>query len=108
MKSKKLCFILAGIAILMFAAGPAFAADTIKIAYIDPLTGPFGNVGDAGHKHFEYMTDLINAQGGVLGGKKFEIVPFDNKISAKESLVQLKNAIDQGIRFITQGNGSSV
>jgi len=54
------------------------------------------------------MTDKINAEGGVLGGKKFEIVPFDNKISAKESLVQLKHAIDQGIRFITQGNGSSV
>ena len=108
MKSKKLCLILVGIAMLMFAAGPAAAADTIKIAYIDPLTGPFGNVGDAGHKHFEYMVDRINAKGGVLGGKKFVIVPFDNKISAKESLVQLKNAIDQGIRFVTQGNGSSV
>jgi len=108
MKSKKLCIFLAGIAILMFAAGQAAAADTIKIAYNDPLTGPFGNVGDAGQKHFQYMADLINAKGGVLGGKKFEIVPFDNKISAKEALVQLKNAIDQGIRFITQGNGSSI
>ena len=108
MTFRRLCFILAGIAILSFAAGPATAADTIKLAYIDPLTGPFGSTGDAGHKHFEYMADLINANGGVLGGKKFEIVPFDNKISAKEALVQLKNAIDQGIRFITQGNGSSV
>lgn len=82
--------------------------DVIKIGYIDPLSGGFGDVGDAGHKHFKYMADIINAEGGVLGGKKFEIVPFDNKISAKESLVQLKHAIDQGIRFITQGNGSSV
>jgi branched-chain amino acid transport system substrate-binding protein len=108
MTLRRLCFVLAGIAILSFAAGPATAADTIKLAYIDPLTGPFGNVGDAGQKHFQYMADLINGNGGVLGGKKFEIVPFDNKISAKESLVQLKNAIDQGIRFVTQGNGSSV
>jgi branched-chain amino acid transport system substrate-binding protein len=108
MKFRKIFLILAGVAAFAFICGPAIAADTIKIAYIDPLTGPFGNVGDAGHKHFEYMADLINAKGGVLGGKKFEIVPFDNKISAKEALVQLKNAIDQGIRFITQGNGSSV
>ncbi len=107
MTFRKLCFILAGIAILSFAAGPATAADTIKLAYIDPLSGGFANVGDAGQKHFQYMADIINGRGGVLG-KKIEIVPFDNKISAKESLIQLKNAIDQGIVFITQGNGSSV
>jgi branched-chain amino acid transport system substrate-binding protein len=108
MKFRKLFLILASVAVFAFICGPAMAADTIKIAYIDPLSGGFANVGDAGHKHFQYMADLINAKGGVLDGMKFEIVPFDNKISAKESLIQLKAAIDQGIRFITQGNGSSV
>jgi branched-chain amino acid transport system substrate-binding protein len=108
MKFSKLFLTMASVALISLCLGPAMAADTIKIAYIDPLTGPFGNVGDAGHKHFQYMADIINAKGGVLGGKKFEIVAFDDKISAKEALVQLKNAIDQGIRFITQGNGSSI
>jgi branched-chain amino acid transport system substrate-binding protein len=108
MTVRKLFLILASVALISLSLGPAMASDTIKIAYIDPLTGPFGNVGDAGHKHFEYMVDMINAAGGVLDGKKFEIVAFDDKISAKEALVQLKNAIDQGIRFITQGNGSSI
>ena len=37
-----------------------------------------------------------------------EIVPFDNKISPKESLIQLQVAIDQGIRFVAQGNSSGV
>lgn len=87
---------------------PAIASDTIKVAYIDPLSGAFAGVGDAGYKHFQYNAELINAKGGVLGGKKLEIVPFDNKVSAKESLIQLKSAIDQGINIITQGNGSSV
>lgn len=87
---------------------PAMAADTIRIAYIDPLSGAFAGVGDAGYKHFQYNAELINAKGGVLGGKKLEIVPFDNKTSAKESLIQLQSAIDQGIQIITQGNGSSV
>jgi len=95
-------------AFMLSMVSPVMAADVIKIGYIDPLSGGFGDVGDAGHKHFKYMADIINAQGGVLGGKTFEIVPFDNKISAKESLVQLKHAIDQGIRFVTQGNGSNV
>ncbi len=108
MTLKRLCLVLVSVAFFAMVCGSVMAADAIKIAYIDPLSGPFGNVGDAGQKHFQYMVDKINAKGGVLGGKKFEIVAFDNKISAKESLVQLKNAIDQGIRFITQGNGSSV
>ncbi len=99
---------LIGILFFVMVAVPAMAADTIKIAYIDPLSGAFAGVGDAGYKHFQYNAELINAKGGVLGGKKFEIVPFDNKISAKESLIQLKSAIDQGIQIITQGNGSSV
>jgi branched-chain amino acid transport system substrate-binding protein len=108
MTFKRLCLILASVAVFTFVFGPAMAEDTIKIAYIDPLSGAFANVGNLGHKHFQYMADLINAKGGVLGGKKFEIIAFDSKVSAKESLVQLKNAIDQGIQFITQGNSSAV
>ena len=51
---------------------------------------------------------MINDNGGVLDGDKFEIVAFDNKISPKESLIQLQVAIDQGIRYIAQGNSSGV
>ena len=105
---KKFFLILVGLGILTWLCGSASAADTIKIAYIDPLSGAFANVGDTGLKHFKYMAELINAKGGVLGGKKLEIVPFDNKTSANDSLVQLNSAIDQGIRIITQGNGSNV
>src|SRR5205823_7083890 len=41
-------------------------------------------------------------------GVKFEIVGMDNKLSPTESLNALKSATDQGIRYIIQGNGSSV
>lgn len=108
MKSRILLSMLMSITLVTMLVMPAMAEDTIKIAYIDPLSGAFAGVGDAGYKHFQYNAELINAKGGVLGGKKFEIVPFDNKTSAKESLIQLKRVIDQGIHFITQGNGSSV
>jgi branched-chain amino acid transport system substrate-binding protein len=87
----------------------ATAADPIRIAFIDPLSGPFATTGESGLRSFQYAADmLVNEEGGVLGGRKFEIVPMDNKISPKESLIQLKRAISDGIQIIAQGNSSGV
>ncbi len=100
---------LFGAGALLGSTAASFGADTIKVAFIDPLSGPFAATGTSGLAHYRYAAEeLVNKTGGVLGGTKFEIVPFDNKISAKESLIQLKVAIDQGIRFIAQGNSSGV
>jgi branched-chain amino acid transport system substrate-binding protein len=99
---------LLGAAALVLAAGPAAAQSTVKIAYIDPLSGAFANVGDTGLKHFQFMAEKINAAGGVAGGKKLEVVGFDNETNPEKSLIVLKKAIDDGIRIVTQGNGSSV
>ncbi|HTN26900.1 MAG TPA: branched-chain amino acid ABC transporter substrate-binding protein [Burkholderiales bacterium] len=82
-------------------------AQTIKVAYIDPLSGPFANVGEQGLAEFRFAIDRINAS-GILGKQKLEVVPFDNKVSPQESLNQLKRVIDEGIRYITQGNSSAV
>jgi branched-chain amino acid transport system substrate-binding protein len=87
-------------------AGSAYA-QTLKIAYIDPLSGPFANTGAQGLAEFQFYADQLNKKGGVLG-KKLEIVPFDNKVSPQESLNQFKRVTDQGIRYITQGNSSAV
>jgi len=83
-------------------------AQNIKVAYIDPLSGPFAQTGEQGLAEFRFAVERINARGGVLGGRKLEVVPFDNKVSPQESLNQLKRVIDQDIRFITQGNSSAV
>jgi branched-chain amino acid transport system substrate-binding protein len=85
----------------------AAAQDTIKIGYIDPLSGPGATVGEIGLKTFQFLADELNAKGGAAG-KKFEILPFDNKTNPQESLVQVQKAVDAGARIITQGNGSSV
>ncbi len=89
-------------------AAKVAAGDTIKVAYIDPLSGPFANVGEQGLAEFRFAVNRINAAGGVLGGRKFEVIGFDNKVSPQESLNQLKRVIDQGIQYITQGNSSAV
>jgi len=90
---------------LLFAMSAAQAQ--LRIAYIDPLSGAFANVGEQGLKHFQAMADEINAKGGI-NGQKVEVIGFDNKVSPQESLNQLKRVIDMDIRYITQGNGSSV
>ena len=87
----------------------AAAAENVKIAFIDPLSGPFASTGSNGLKQYEFAADeLVNKNGGVLDGRKFEIVAFDNKVSPKESLIQLQVAIDQGIHYVVQGNSSGV
>ena len=106
---KKLTKTLLAAAVAVAASTASYAADNIKIAFIDPLSGPFAATGKQGLAQYEFAAEeLVNKNGGVLGGAKFEIVAFDNKISPKESLIQLKVAIDQGIRFIAQGNSSGV
>jgi len=89
------------------AALPAAAQDTIRIGYIDPLSGAFANVGELGVHHFQFVMDRINAKGGVLG-KKLELVPLDSKANPQDTQIALKRVIDDGIRFVLQGNGSNV
>ncbi|EKS36445.1 MAG TPA: branched-chain amino acid ABC transporter substrate-binding protein [Afipia sp.] len=92
---------------LPMLGGAAMAQETVKIGYIDPLSGGGASVGEVGLKTFQYLADELNAKGGILG-KKVEIVPLDNKTNPQESLIQAQKAIDSGVRYLTQGNGSSV
>jgi branched-chain amino acid transport system substrate-binding protein len=88
-----------------FAAG-AFAqsGETVKVAFIDPLSGPFANIGQNQLKSWQFSAEKYSAKNAA--GVKIEFVPFDNKGSPQESLNALKAAIDQGIRYVAQGNGS--
>ncbi len=88
------------------AALPAGAADTVRLALIDPMTGPFAYQGNNSMRQIQAGMDEINARGGVLGGKKLELVAFDNKSSPQETLIVLKQVIDQGIRVVAQAAGS--
>ena len=90
----------------VIAASPAAAQDAVKIAYIDPLSGGGASIGEVGLKTFQYLAEWTNAHGGIAG-RKLEVVSYDNKLNAQETLVQLQKAIDSDIRFVTQGNGSA-
>jgi branched-chain amino acid transport system substrate-binding protein len=97
---------LISVAALMVVSGAAFAqaGQTVKLAFMDPLSGPFANVGQNQLKSWQFSADHFNKKNPA--GVKFEVVSFDNKGSPQESLNTVKAAIDQGIRYIVQGNGS--
>ncbi|MGC2181286.1 MAG: ABC transporter substrate-binding protein, partial [Bradyrhizobium sp.] len=98
---------MAAALVLPMFGSAAMAQDTLKIGYIDPLSGGGASIGEGGLKTFQFLADELNAKGGILG-HKVEIVPMDNKTNPQESLVQAQKAVDAGIHYITQGNGSSV
>src|ERR1700742_1496823 len=92
---------------LLPSAPPALAEDTIKIAYTDPFSGPFASGGDEFLKNFQFIIARKNAMGGALG-RKFELVPFDDKLQPAEALIALKSMTDQNIPFVMQCTGSNV
>ena len=94
-------------AVAAWGVASARAQETIKVAYIDPFSGPFASGGDEFLKVFGYILDRVNAKGGALG-RKFELVSFDDKLQPAEALIALKKATDQNIPFAMQCTGSNV
>ena len=80
-----------------------FAAEPIKVAFISTLSGAFALQGEETLKNVQTAVDIVNARGGVLGGRQIEIVAFDNKGNPQETLIALKQAIDQDIRYVISG-----
>ena len=106
MKFTRRLFALPVAAAALLSTGLVFAqaGQTVKIAFIDPLSGPFANIGQNQLKSYQFSAEEFNKKNAA--GVKFEFVAFDNKGSPQESLNVLKAAIDQGIRYVVQGNGS--
>jgi len=91
---------------LLAASGAAFAqkGETVKIGWVDPLSGLMAPVGQNQIKSFQFIAEHFNKSNPA--GVKFEMVPVDNKLSPQESINAVQSLIDQGVRYIVQGNGS--
>lgn len=102
----------AALALATAAPLPALADDAggapIKVAFIDQLSGPLANVGELFQANLKFALDDANAGGGVLG-RKYELLSYDDKLSAQDALTALQSAIDAGARAVfTGGSGSAV
>jgi branched-chain amino acid transport system substrate-binding protein len=94
-------------ALALAASAGAGAAETVKIAFIDVLSGPFAAAGQGSLKQLREVVEQVNAS-ALPADPRFEVVAFDGKGTPQESLTVLKSATDQGIHYITQGGGSGV
>jgi branched-chain amino acid transport system substrate-binding protein len=94
------------VAAAALVSGPAFAqaGETVKIAWIDALTGLTAATGQNQLKGFQFLAERFGQKNDA--GVKFEIVSFDNKLSPQETVNALQAAIDQGIRYVAQGTGT--
>ena len=86
------------------AAGTVNLNQTVKIAWLDPLSGLMAAVGTNQLKSFQFLAEEFSKKNKA--GVKFEIIGIDNKLSPQETTNALKSAIDQGARYVVQGNGS--
>ncbi len=89
------------------------STEPIKIALIEGLSGPFANTGEAVFRNLLWAVERVNAAGGVKltgqkGGSWLQLQRYDSKGQSEEALTSLKSAIDQGARFVLQGNSSAV
>ena len=83
----------------------AASAEVVRVAVIDPLSGPFAALGENQFKTWQYVGELAN-KGKWAGDNTLEFIAYDNKANVGETLNQLKRAADQGIRYVAQANSS--
>lgn len=98
--------ILAFLAVLFAAAAaqlsPALAQVPVRIAFIDPLSGPAAAVTENALNHLRVMGERLSGSEA-----RYEITGFDNKLNAQEAIIQAQKAIDAGIRIFIAGNSSA-
>jgi branched-chain amino acid transport system substrate-binding protein len=77
-----------GAAVIAFglALVPAKAADPIKIGHVAALSGGSAQSGEAITRGLTVAIDEINAKGGLLGGRKLELVQRDDESTPPKGL----------------------
>ena len=92
---------------LLIAAFESRAGEPLRIATIQPLSGPFALQGEEIAKQLKASADRLNAKGGIYDGRMIEIVALDGKANAQDSLLALNQVIDAKISYVVS-NISSV
>ena len=78
------------------AFAPPSAADPIKIGLVTALSGQSAQAGEAITRGLAIAIDEINAKGGVLGGRKIELVRRDDEANPRQGPDRRARAAVQG------------
>jgi branched-chain amino acid transport system substrate-binding protein len=101
----KICLV---VTLLTLFATASFAAKTIKLAVMEPLSGSFKDVGERYLEGVEYAAKVINEQGGI-NGKKVEIISIDDELKPDIAVRKAtKVLLKENVKFFAGGVGSSV
>jgi branched-chain amino acid transport system substrate-binding protein len=82
-----------GTALASFAAPSAFAADPIVIGHVAALSGASAQSGEAITRGLALAIDEINGNGGLLGGRKLELIQRDDESSPPKGLIAARELI---------------
>jgi len=99
MKSLRLLPIVAALGLCVAQASSLAHADTVKIAFAGPTTGPLTQYGDMVKEGIYTAVERINAAGGVVG-KQIEVVEIDDGCEAKQGPTAANHAVNEGIGFV--------
>lgn len=67
----------------------------VRIALIGPMSGTGAFEGQLGLEGAQAMAAVINAKGGVAGGRKIELLTYDDKGSPEDGVSAAKRAMEQ-------------
>ena len=100
-------FLRAGVACATIALAGAAAAEPLKIALVETLSGPQASTGLLYRTAVQYQIGKINEAGG-FNGEKIQLVEYDNQGGPVGAADRVKAAIADGAQIILQGSSSAV
>jgi branched-chain amino acid transport system substrate-binding protein len=86
---------------------PAADLEPIKVGWFGALTGDWALWGEASRNGTLFTMEMINEAGGLLGGRQFELIAYDNKSDQLESVNVVKRLITEDDVVTVIGTNSS-
>ena len=94
---KKSLITLAALVLAVFLAAPGFCAEPIKIGALYSLTGGMSSIDTPSLRGAQLAVKLINENGGLLDGRKIELISADAKTDQKAAAIGAKKLLSKGV-----------
>jgi branched-chain amino acid transport system substrate-binding protein len=94
--------------LFILLASPASAQNTVTMVQLDPISGPFKDVGDLSVGGVQFAVDEVNAAGGLLGSKinyLLEDSQLKPDVAARKAI---RAIMEDHAKFIIQLSSTSV
>src|SRR5256885_5108515 len=79
--------------VALAAALPALAQEPVKIGLVTALSGQSARAGEAITRGLQVAIDELNAKGGVLKGRKFELVRRDDEATPAKGVTAARELV---------------